>query len=64
MWGTDWRQAKTVAECYDYLFEVYCKMCALGMDPAALPASSEYAAEHAASIRENAESIVIAEKRA
>lgn len=33
VWGTDWRQAKTQAECYDYLFEAACRMRQLGIVP-------------------------------
>jgi len=34
VWGRDWVQAKTQAECYDYLFEAAVKMRQLGLDPA------------------------------
>jgi methylthioribulose-1-phosphate dehydratase len=33
VWGRDWIQAKTQAECYDYLFEAAVKMKQLGVDP-------------------------------
>ncbi|HET9869474.1 MAG TPA: methylthioribulose 1-phosphate dehydratase, partial [bacterium] len=33
VWGKDWKQAKTHAECYDYLFEAACRMKQLGIDP-------------------------------
>jgi len=33
VWGKDWKQAKTHAECYDYLFEAAVRMKQLGMDP-------------------------------
>ncbi|KAL7747320.1 Methylthioribulose-1-phosphate dehydratase [Sorochytrium milnesiophthora] len=39
VWGESWEKAKTMAECYDYLFEVACKMIQAGLDPRALPAS-------------------------
>ncbi|MEM9193557.1 MAG: methylthioribulose 1-phosphate dehydratase [Myxococcota bacterium] len=39
VWGRDWVQAKTQAECYDYLFEAAIKMRQLGFDPAARPPS-------------------------
>jgi methylthioribulose-1-phosphate dehydratase len=31
VWGRDWKQAKTQAECYDYLFEAAGRMKQLGM---------------------------------
>lgn len=34
VWGKDWAQAKTQAECYDYLFEAAVKFKQLGIDPA------------------------------
>ena len=36
VWGKDWIQAKTQAECYDYLFEAALRMTSLGID-ASLP---------------------------
>ncbi len=33
VWGKDWKQAKTHAECYDYLFEAAVKMKQMGIDP-------------------------------
>jgi methylthioribulose-1-phosphate dehydratase len=33
VWGKDWKQAKTHAECYDYLFEAAVRMKQLGIDP-------------------------------
>ncbi len=33
VWGKDWIQAKTQAECYDYLFEAAIKLKQLGLDP-------------------------------
>lgn len=35
VWGRDWVQAKTQAECYDYLFNAAVRMKQLGLDPAA-----------------------------
>jgi methylthioribulose-1-phosphate dehydratase len=32
VWGKDWKQAKTQAECYDYLFEAAGRMKQLGID--------------------------------
>ncbi len=40
VWGEDWVRAKTQAECYDYLFGAVVKMRQLGIDPAAIPATS------------------------
>ena len=37
VWGRDWVQAKTHAECYDYLFEAAVRMRQLGFDPARHP---------------------------
>jgi methylthioribulose-1-phosphate dehydratase len=34
VWGRDWIQAKTQAECYHYLFEAAVRMKQLGLDPA------------------------------
>ena len=34
IWGRDWKQAKTQAECYHYLFEASVRMRALGFDAA------------------------------
>jgi ribulose-5-phosphate 4-epimerase/fuculose-1-phosphate aldolase len=31
VWGRDWKQAKTQAECYDYLFEAAGRMKQLGL---------------------------------
>ena len=40
VWGKDWVQAKTHAECYDYLFGAAVRMTQLGFDPGATPPSS------------------------
>eukprot|EP01111_Echinosteliopsis_oligospora_P010226 TRINITY_DN3144_c0_g3_i1.p1 TRINITY_DN3144_c0_g3~~TRINITY_DN3144_c0_g3_i1.p1 ORF type:complete len:238 (-),score=77.38 TRINITY_DN3144_c0_g3_i1:44-757(-) len=37
VWGANWAQAKTMAECFDYLFEIALKMKAAGLDPSASP---------------------------
>ncbi len=34
VWGKDWKQAKTQAECLDYLFAMAVDMRRLGLDPA------------------------------
>jgi methylthioribulose-1-phosphate dehydratase len=41
VWGRDWIQAKTHAECYHYLFAAAVKMRQLGVDPAAAPADTK-----------------------
>ncbi|TPX36700.1 methylthioribulose 1-phosphate dehydratase [Synchytrium microbalum] len=46
VWGETWQKAKTMTECYDYLFEIAVKMKTLGMDPALIPTDSEYKHEH------------------
>lgn len=40
VWGRDWVQAKTHAECYDYLFGAAVQMHQLGINPAAQPGSA------------------------
>ncbi len=40
VWGADWVEAKTHAECYDYLFEAAVRMKQLGFDPSSAPAPS------------------------
>ncbi|KAF7721308.1 hypothetical protein EC973_004950 [Apophysomyces ossiformis] len=37
VWGENWEKAKTMTECYDYLFEIAVKMKSIGLDPAAKP---------------------------
>jgi len=37
IWGKDWVECKTHAECYHYLFEAALKMKQLGIDPSAKP---------------------------
>ncbi|KAL0074328.1 methylthioribulose-1-phosphate dehydratase [Phycomyces blakesleeanus] len=39
VWGENWEKAKTMTECYDYLFEIAVKMKSIGIDPALKPAS-------------------------
>jgi hypothetical protein len=34
-----WEKAKTMTECYDYLFEIAVKMKSIGIDPALKPES-------------------------
>ncbi|KRT84822.1 hypothetical protein AMK59_718, partial [Oryctes borbonicus] len=33
VWGDTWQQAKTMSECYDYLFDIAVQMKLLGLDP-------------------------------
>lgn len=42
VWGDDWKKAKTMCECYDYLFEIAVKMKQFGLDPAKKPENSIY----------------------
>jgi methylthioribulose-1-phosphate dehydratase len=35
VWGETWQKAKTMCECYDYLFDMAVQMKHLGLDPAA-----------------------------
>ncbi|XP_032373768.1 methylthioribulose-1-phosphate dehydratase isoform X1 [Etheostoma spectabile] len=37
VWGESWEKAKTMCECYDYLFEIAVQMKQCGLDPSALP---------------------------
>lgn len=43
VWGRSWIEAKTQAECYDYLFEAAVKIRQLGLDPARKPNESSSA---------------------
>jgi methylthioribulose-1-phosphate dehydratase len=40
VWGRDWVQAKTHAECYDYLFGAAVEMHRMGINPAAQPGAA------------------------
>lgn len=42
VWGETWQKAKTMCECYDYLFEFAVKMKLAGMDFSAEPAVNDY----------------------
>lgn len=44
VWGKTWIEAKTHAECYDYLFQAAAQMVHLGIDPARAPAAVPAAA--------------------
>lgn len=37
VWGSTWEQAKTMCECYDYLFEIAVDMKKCGLDPVEVP---------------------------
>lgn len=37
VWGPTWQKAKTMCECYDYLFEVGVDMKKCGLDPGKIP---------------------------
>ncbi|XP_057637824.1 methylthioribulose-1-phosphate dehydratase isoform X2 [Chionomys nivalis] len=37
VWGETWEKAKTMCECYDYLFDIAVSMKKMGMDPAQFP---------------------------
>lgn len=48
VWGDTWQQAKTMTECYDYLFDIVVQMKLHGIDPALTPEKYElkYQNEH------------------
>lgn len=37
VWGDTWQKAKTMCECYDYLFDIAVQMKQSGLDPAEVP---------------------------
>lgn len=39
VWGETWQKAKGMAECFDYLFEIYVRMKQAGLDPEKGPAA-------------------------
>lgn len=41
VWGDTWQQAKTMCECYDYLFDVVVQMKLHGLDPSLKPEQYE-----------------------
>ncbi|NP_001123086.2 APAF1 interacting protein isoform X1 [Nasonia vitripennis] len=41
VWGDTWQQAKTMTECYDYLFDIALQMKASGLDPLMTPENHE-----------------------
>lgn len=42
VWGPTWERAKSMSECYDYLFEIAVKMHQMGIDPSKVPENSPY----------------------
>lgn len=38
VWGETWEKAKTMCECYDYLFDIAVQMKQHGLDPSKQPA--------------------------
>lgn len=36
VWGESWEKAKTMTECYDYIFECFVKMHQLGLNTASV----------------------------
>ncbi|KAJ2725575.1 Methylthioribulose-1-phosphate dehydratase [Coemansia sp. Benny D115] len=45
VWGDSWQRAKTMAECYDYLFELAVRMRQMGIDPQHVPEATRNAIE-------------------
>ncbi|CAH0564164.1 unnamed protein product [Brassicogethes aeneus] len=41
VWGDSWQQAKTMTECYDYLFDIVVQMKLHGLDPSLTPEQYE-----------------------
>ncbi|XP_023133437.2 methylthioribulose-1-phosphate dehydratase-like [Amphiprion ocellaris] len=41
VWGESWEKAKTMCECYDYLFDIAVQMKQSGLGPSALPTDEE-----------------------
>ncbi|XP_018325848.1 probable methylthioribulose-1-phosphate dehydratase [Agrilus planipennis] len=41
VWGDTWQQAKTMTECYDYLFDVALQLKAMGINPSTTPEQYE-----------------------
>ncbi|KAG8266547.1 hypothetical protein J6590_069520 [Homalodisca vitripennis] len=41
VWGDTWEKAKTMCECYDYLFDIAVQMKTAGLDPTVPPATDE-----------------------
>jgi len=49
VWGRDWVEAKTHAECYDFLFEAAVRMHQLGIDPRRAPTPAQHATDRSPS---------------
>ncbi|KAA0723614.1 Methylthioribulose-1-phosphate dehydratase [Triplophysa tibetana] len=41
VWGETWEKAKTMCECYDYLFDIAVQMKQCGLDPSAPPTEAK-----------------------
>ncbi|PNF38792.1 Methylthioribulose-1-phosphate dehydratase [Cryptotermes secundus] len=56
VWGDTWQQAKTMSECYDYLFDVAVKMKLHGLNPQETPEQHELKIQNEASVLKNCKS--------
>jgi ribulose-5-phosphate 4-epimerase/fuculose-1-phosphate aldolase len=45
VWGKTWESAKSMCECYDYLFDIAVRMKMSGMDPTGVPTKPQNAYE-------------------
>jgi methylthioribulose-1-phosphate dehydratase len=45
VWGNSWQQAKVMAECYDYLFDMAVQMKQMGLDASVTPCERNNGAE-------------------
>lgn len=43
VWGKTWELAKSMCECYDYLFDIAVRMKSVGLDPNKVPTKPEKA---------------------
>ncbi|XP_043478883.1 methylthioribulose-1-phosphate dehydratase isoform X1 [Leptopilina heterotoma] len=41
VWGDTWQEAKTMTECYDYLFDIAVQMKKFGIDPLSTPSDDK-----------------------
>jgi len=53
VWAENWQKAKTMCECYDYLFEIAIKMKQVNLDFSKVPKGSPYVKEMNAHLRLN-----------